>query len=271
MPEMGGLMHYNIGKAHQRIIREKKEKEQGNKDPLFGDWWEKNHRKLDIKNAEIREITYQEAKPIILEYEWLGTMGTTKYHYGIFFNDECGGVVCYGYFQAPSGYKKYVGENFAKKGLQLSRGACCFWAHPHSASKLISHSLTHIAQRGYKYVIAFSDPEAGEIGTVYQATNWICFGDGDTGGNGHLYYKSNNKLFLDARDFYRKYGIASKRNALKEFVRRNPDFYFKMAKPKKRYIKLIGSHKENKTMMMVLKDYIEEYPKRAGQVSRGIH
>ena len=69
-----------IGKAHQRIIREKKSKEIPN--DLFGNYWDNIN--TDIDNGIIKVIDYQTAKKIILEYEWLGSMGTTQIHYGIF-------------------------------------------------------------------------------------------------------------------------------------------------------------------------------------------
>ena len=70
-----------IGKAHQRIIREKKSQETPH--DLFGNYWDNIN--TDIDNGIIKVIDYQTAKKIILEYEWLGTMGTTQYHFGIFF------------------------------------------------------------------------------------------------------------------------------------------------------------------------------------------
>ena len=42
----------------------------------------KIHRAL-IKS--VARLTYKQAEGIILDYEWLGTMGTTQMHYGIFF------------------------------------------------------------------------------------------------------------------------------------------------------------------------------------------
>ena len=258
----------NIGKAHQRIIREQKESKQKNKDPLFGDWWEANHRKTDIKSAEIKEITYQEAKPIILGYEWLGTMGTTQYHYGIFFNGECAGVVCYGYLQAINGYKNYVGQKYFKSGIQLSRGACVWWAHEHTASKLISGSLDIMKTKGFKWAIAFSDPLAGEIGTVYQATNWHYLGYDDAKTvHWHIYRKCDDALFMNYRDFCKRY----KHRNLKKYLQQNPDLYTKPDHPKARYIYFLGTHKENKEMLEKIQPFIRGYKKRAGQVSREIH
>ena len=58
----------------------------------------KNDARLD--NTIIKEISYVDAKKIIVEYEWLKTMPLfNKYFFGIYFNingkDYLGGVVIY--------------------------------------------------------------------------------------------------------------------------------------------------------------------------------
>jgi len=250
-----------IGKAHQRIIREKKSQESPH--DLFGNYWDNINK--DIDNGIIKEIDSQTAKKIILEYEWLGTMGTTQTHYGIFFDKYLGGVVCYGYFQAMntnSGghpYAPYVGIKYAKQGIQLSRGACVHWCHKHTGSKLIGTTLRLMSQKGFKYVIAFSDPEAGEIGTLYQATNWYYLGFGNT--KHHDIYYKNGKIYLNDRDFYKKFKTRSKKS-MEDFIKTNNNLEIKLRKPKGRYIYLLGTKKEKKEMTKTLNDKIKPYPKR---------
>lgn len=246
-------------KAHQRIIREEKAIDK----PLllFSD----KPNFIDIKTAFVKSVSFETAKKIILEYEWLGTMGTTQYHFGIYFDGHCAGVVCFGYFQAMNinggghPYAQYVGINHSRAGIQLSRGACVYWAHPHSASKLISGSLKRMKQKGYKYAIAFSDPKAGEIGTVYQATNWYYLGFGK-GVHYDVYYKDGD-LYMNDRDFYKKYKFRGL-NKMKNWLIDKPGLCLKEREPKGRYIKLLGNKKENKEMMKHLKDKIVPYPKR---------
>lgn len=245
----------NIGKAHQRVIREIKAQEPSN--DLFG-----YPTNPDIRQAELMKIDYQTAKVIIEEYEWLGTMGTTKYHYGIYFEGVLAGVVCFGHFQAPVGYSNYVGEKYANQGIQLSRGACVHWSHPHSASKLIGYGLRKMSEEGYKYVIAFSDEDAGEIGTVYQATNWFYLGKrANSSADYKIVFKKTGKVFCDTRDLVRKLGFRGLEKARK-YVDSHKHLEIVMIKPKARYIRLIGNRRENKQMMEHLKDKILPYPKR---------
>jgi len=128
--------------------------------------------KADIKTAMVAEVTYQQAKKIILDYEWLGTMPSQVCAaFGIFFGDELGGVVCF------SDVRQQTKMSFLNHpAVILARGACVHWAHPHSASFLISRACKMIDNEKYDFVVAYSDPEAGEIGTVYQACNWFCVG-----------------------------------------------------------------------------------------------
>lgn len=236
-------------KAHQRLIREQlKLYDNGG---LFG-----YPKDIDIKKSVLKEVDYLTAKNIIEKYEWLGTMGTTQFYYGIYFDNVCAGVICFGFFQAMAGYSGFIGDKYADKGIQLSRGACVWWAHEHSGSKLIGFGLREMEKKGYKYVIAFSDPEAGEIGTLYQATNWHYIGFGNT--KHYNIVINDGKFFMNDRDFNKKYGYKN----LNIFLRENPTLELQIIKPKGRYIKLLGSKSEQNEMMSVLKNRIKPYPKR---------
>jgi hypothetical protein len=239
-----------IGKAYQRKIRDqKKETDTGG---LFG------YPTADIKNAKCKEITFDQAKTIILEYEWLGTMGTTQIHYGIFFDDILAGAICFGFFQAMQGYSSFVGNKYSKMGIQLSRGACAHWAHEHSASKLIGYGLRELEKKGYKFCIAFSDPDAGEIGTVYQATNWYYLGFGKTK-HKEVYCKITGQKLASSQDLYKK-GTKWENFSMANYD--NSKYIVKEKTPKARYIKLLGNRHEKKEMLNFLKDKICKYPKR---------
>lgn len=163
-----------LGKAWQRLIREQRERDDSDAD-IFGRWWE--HLDTRIQLAEVRPITYHAAADIIHKYEWLGNMGTTEYAYGIFWQNHMAGAVCFGRTAGTNVYSSVCGEEYASRAITLCRGACAHWAHPHAASKLINRACRMLSrQHGYQIFIAYSDPEAGEIGTVYQACGWTYCG-----------------------------------------------------------------------------------------------
>lgn len=158
-------------KAHQRLIRERHE--DGHPVPA------------DFSTASVRELTYDEARTFILKYEWLGNMGTTVRAFGLFFADELAAVECFGH-PGSTAITNICGEEHADKVYWLARGACAHWAHPHSASYLINEACKQMGKpwktrdgkdKPAKFVfLATADSDAGEIGTVYQASNWIYIG-----------------------------------------------------------------------------------------------
>jgi hypothetical protein len=157
-------------KAHQRVIRESHTLE---RDP---DIDEKRRLASSLQDAWVREIDNDTAKEVILKYEWLGTMGTTDCRFGLYFGDYLAGVVCFGRTAGTKTAASICGPGYAHVVRTLNRGACVHWAHPHSASFLINRACRMMADKGFHVFVAYSDTEAGEIGIVYQATNWLYCG-----------------------------------------------------------------------------------------------
>ncbi len=154
-----------LQKAHQRVIRERRAREDSDAD-LFGRWWQGID--LDIGRARVREISYVTAEKVTLEYEWLGSMPAVVWRcFGIYFDGHLGGVAIYGpeYSENLGVWDRY---GFTGKMILLSRGACVHWAHPHAGSRLIRQSMRMLDPK-YEIVTATVDPAAGEIGTLYQA------------------------------------------------------------------------------------------------------
>ena len=253
-------------KAHQKIIRENKAEESVSQDRfgqtnLFGDWWKELD--IDIKKAVVKEVPYETAKNIILEYECLGCMPAISWYcYGIYFDGACGGVVVYGqeYGENLGLWDKY---DYTGKIILLARGACVHWAHPHSASKLISASIKMLPEK-YKVVTATVDELAGEIGTIYQACNFDYIGSMRENNpniknpNGNRFgVKINGKLY-GARSMRQKVGSQRKADILKAF----PDAEFVPQKSKKRYFFFRGNKKERNYFKSKIEKFIKPYPKR---------
>jgi len=234
-------------KAHQRIIRERRAAEDADVD-LFGRWWQGIN--VDIRKADVREVSYETAEAIILKYEWLGTMPAIVRHcYGIFFDGCCGGVVVYGdeYAENLGVWDKY---DFTGKIILLSRGACVHWAHPHSASKLIRRSIKLLPER-YKVITCTTDFEAGEIGTIYQACGFI-----------HVKMDTHGRYQIDGKGS----------RSMRDHVKNKADMVAaglvpKLEHQKGRYFAFRGSNGEIKRMRLAVAHLIRPYPKRAEQVS----
>jgi hypothetical protein len=130
-----------------------------------------------LDGARVVEISREQAKVVILRYEWLRTMPKIgRAYYGLFVGDEVAGVACFGVGPGTAS-RNVCGEEWRDRTICLERGACVHWAHPHSASFLIPRACKLAADTyGWRVFYAYSDIEAGEIGTVYQACNWLYLG-----------------------------------------------------------------------------------------------
>lgn len=153
-------------KCHQRKIRDEIMKQEPR--PVM----------TSLDGCFVKEITTADAKPIIMTYEWLGSIPKIPaFQYGLF--DSHGELIGVAMFGQGNGIRsKWVcGEENANITIPLERGACVHWAHPHAASFLISKACQQAyTDHGYQIFYAYSDVEAGEIGTVYQACNWLYIG-----------------------------------------------------------------------------------------------
>jgi len=242
------------GKAWQRTIREDKEREYGGVAPTIA----------NIKDAVCRPIYYKEAESIIHEYEWLGTMGQGIYSFGIFYNDILAGAVCMG---LPGG--TFSGAMYGKHNIGLAicieRGACVWWAHPHSASKLIMYAVRWMSKNTkYRIFFAYSDEDAGEIGTVYQACNFTYMGKSASGGSQNKLITPDG-LLKDSRHIIK---LAQKYTSkplnctsAREVLHANGWSSYK-TKPKSRYVLVFGDKREVKTILKDATFKCQPYPKR---------
>jgi len=245
-------------KAWQRIIREQKAVE------LPTGFFNDTPTNLALPNGLIRPVGYSTASKIIRQYEWLGNMGITNFSYGIYFGGFCGGVVCFGQPARVGKYRAFLGE-FYKDILQLTRGACVWWTPVGTASKLIGASLKLLPSK-IVAVVAFSDPMAGEIGTVYQATNWLYTGKST---DGQMRERSHYLVSVDGKKYHLRTLVSTfGTGSMKSLIAQGHHVEKIPLTPKHRYFFLRGSHKENRVMLKHLNKWIRPYPKRAEDDSR---
>jgi hypothetical protein len=193
-----------------------------------------------------------------MKYEWLGSMGRSTATYGLVDpNEEIIGVACFGW---PGGVQSrdICGKENRDLAICLERGACVHWAHPHAASYLISRACKMAAQdRGWRIFYAYSDEEAGEIGTVYQACNWNYIGQGvgRTPGRMRQWYRSPH----DGKEYSDRWLRHVKRKK-HELLAEGWTLVKKM--PKHKYVWFEGSKRERRKLMAQLRYEIQPYPKR---------
>lgn len=154
-------------KAHQRVIRERQAAQ------------EPRPQMRSLAGCWVEPISRDDAERIILKYEWLGTMGRSVATYGLRGpGGELLGTAVFGWPSAVQS-RDICGQAYRDVAVCLERGACVHYAPPNAASFLIANAVKQAARdRGWRIFYAYADPEAGEIGTVYQACNWLYIGQG---------------------------------------------------------------------------------------------
>ena len=132
---------------------------------------------IDISKASaiVEQIDFNTCKRIILKYEWLGSMPAGAFLCAALkFKGRIAAVEVF--TETKPGGKITL---FNQPATLLARGCCVYWAPPFASSYLISQSLK-IIEKHYKgvprFIMAYSDWDAGELGTVYQASNWTYLG-----------------------------------------------------------------------------------------------
>lgn len=151
--------------CHQRVIREELMEREPRSAPD------------SLSGFYIKEITKQEAEPIIYTYEWLGTMPLiTAFCYGLFSpDDDLHGVACFGRGMGTNAAN--ITTSDLSNPICLERGACVHYAHRHAPSFLVAGACRMAyEEKGHNVFFAYSDPEAREVGTIYQACNWTYLG-----------------------------------------------------------------------------------------------
>jgi len=215
---------------------------------------------LSVRRAIVRPVSRKVAKQIIFKYEWLGTMATTGIHYGIFFGDYCAGVCCYAVGGGTGGVNIHKEWRVKRDELGvLARGACVHWAPKGTNSRLISWSAKLLKMdSNCRLIIAYSDTDAGEMGTVYQACNWICAGRGAStrqwiAPNGRIYDK---KLPYDLR---RRDGFKFPRQRYVKGLQ-TKGWHEQASNPKYRYVYVLD--KRDKDLVRLVESKRVPYPKR---------
>jgi hypothetical protein len=205
--------------------------------------------------AHVAGIAQGEARKFISQYEWLGNAGTARFCYGLKYGDNLAAVVCYTRPTSNAAFASLLGVN-PTLVFQLCRGASTHWAPKYAASMLISRSLKMLELRtSAKLVVAYADPAAGEVGTVYQATNATYIGLSDSRGPGAYVIQG---VRYHPRSVHRLFGSA-RHDAL---VAIDPRYERIQRTKKHRYVYVLGSEIEKRRLMKFLQPRICQYPKR---------
>jgi hypothetical protein len=153
---------------------------------------------ISIKDLSFRYIpkTSKKVKDIsnfIERYEWLGKMPVWVTHrFGAYYKDI---LVCAVVLATPNSFSNLLGKENKNKEKLISRGASTSFAPKNVGSWTIMQSIRWMAKNtDFVLFTAYSDPMANELGTVYQACNFIYLGN-TYGGDNVFINKETEQLY----------------------------------------------------------------------------
>jgi hypothetical protein len=157
---------------------------------------------FDPKTVPLDEYIIQfekfgpEMNSFVKKYEWLKSIGVSPRHC---FSVRLRGIlVGMQAFNEPVAYSgTFDKETAIKLECLVQRGCTISWAHEHLGSKMLMTSIRWMLKNTSKRVFyGYSDPSAGEIGTIYQACNFKYLGN--TFGSD---WKYTNPKWRDGKEF----------------------------------------------------------------------
>lgn len=142
---------------------------------------EEEARYIKIEHLEFSPVasedkqTCREIVEFIERHEWLGKMPMAITHrFTARYKGVLAGVIV---MATPNAFSNLLGEGTRDLEKLIARGACISWSPANTASWLISKSIDYmVSNTDFRVFTAYSDPDARELGTIYQACNFFYLG-----------------------------------------------------------------------------------------------
>lgn len=164
-----------------------------------------NEFEFSIIDSEERK---KEAVEFIKRYEWLGTIGSYPTHwFSAYYQGKLGGVIIMG---MPNAFSKLLGDETKNIERLIARGASASWCPFNLGSKFLMWCIKWMVNNTqYRLFTCYSDPQAKEIGSIYQALNFYYLGQGSGTTVRCINPYNKDKIITDrafrARSFYKRY------------------------------------------------------------------
>ena len=151
------------------------------------------------------KLTCAEIKEFIERHEWLGKLSqrsTHRFTARLKKNGQLAGTII---MAVPNTFSNLLGKENRNKEKLISRGACISWAPKNLGSWLIMQSVRWMAKNTeFRYFTAYSDPEAKELGTIYQACNFVYLGQTSGAAKQYLDPTHPERGWFSDREFRKK-------------------------------------------------------------------
>ena len=131
----------------------------------------------------VREIERGKANAVIIANHYSGKIYNATYiHLGIYISAEFVGVLQFGYAMNPASCGSVVEGTEMDQYLELNRMWLSDAAPRNSESMALSYAIAYIRNKfkRVKWIQSFADERCGGFGIVYQAANFLYYGEHDS-------------------------------------------------------------------------------------------
>ena len=167
---------------------------------------------ISLDDFVFKNITSKEDKAkateFIKRYEWLGTIGSYPTHwFTAYYKGILSGVII---MSMPNAFSKLLGEETKNIERLIARGASASFCPKNLGSKFLMWCIKWMVDNTrYRLFTCYSDPQAKELGSIYQALNFFYLGQ-KSGTNIRCVNPYNPKSLITdrafrARSFYKHY------------------------------------------------------------------
>ena len=175
-------------------------------------WTEEDIKNISLDDFKFRyidsEIEKIRATEFIKRYEWLGTIGSFPTHWFIAtYKGILGGVII---MSMPNSFSKLLGEDTKNKERLIARGASASWCPFNLGSKFLMWAIKWMVNNTqYRLFTCYSDPQAKELGSIYQGLNFYYLGQ-NSGATIRCVNPYNPEVLISdrafrARSMYKRY------------------------------------------------------------------
>ena len=194
----------------------------------------------------VAPISIAIAAEFISERHYLGRPGAASVAFGLWRDTRLVGVCTYGTIISKNA-AAICGDQWADRVLELTRLVLIDDTPANSESYFIAQTFRGLD--GPRVLLSYADTNAGHVGTIYQATNWLYTGASTKGG-----YVTADGEAMHARSV-----SDARKNA--NAATSGLSLSWQSGPPKHRYVNFVGSRSQKRSMRRALRWSTLPYPK----------
>lgn len=133
-----------------------------------------------LPHFNVKEIDRDLANSLIVKNHYSGKFYNATYiHLGVFLRGGINGVLQFGYAMNPASQESVVKNTGIKDYLELNRMWLSDECEKNSESMAISFAIKYIKKKypNIRWIQSFADERCGKHGIVYQAANFLYYGE----------------------------------------------------------------------------------------------